>query len=223
MRLTELSYDEWLEHAFGPEVRASGNAWFFDLESHWWAPSSDVYVAYLTRLFENPDPLVEQFADRQIAQGLTYLVDVSAVGDDGHLADATVPVGDRLRLIHSTAVLFERLFARQCTPHLSHLDEAGAGVLNGRCYMWWDTFPSVGMLGDPDLEALHRALLQAMERILKVGNIACQESALHGLGHWHYLQKEQVGSIIDGFIADNPGVRPELLTYARSARCGCIL
>jgi hypothetical protein len=111
MQLTGLSYDDWLEHAFGREVRTYGNPWFFDPDSDWWTPSSAEYVAYLTRLFENPEPLVDQFADSQIAQGLTYLVDVSATGDDGHLADSAVPLGDRIRLVRATVVLFRRLFA----------------------------------------------------------------------------------------------------------------
>jgi hypothetical protein len=223
MQLTGLSYDDWLEHAFGREVRTYGNPWFFDPDSDWWTPSSAEYVANVTRLFENPAPLLEKFADSQIAQGLTYLVDVSATGDDGHLADSAVPLGDRIRLVRATVVLFRRLFALRCAPCLSHLDEPGAGPLNGRCYMWWDTFPSLGLAGDAGLSAMQAAALSAMVDILAIDSVACQESALHGLGHWNTVAPERVAGIIDAFLLQNPGTRPELVTYAKAARSGCVL
>jgi len=62
-----------------------------------------------------------------------------------------------------------------------------------------------------------------MKKILALDSVACQESALHGLGHWHSLQPDRVESIVDGFLAAHPTTRRELVTYARSARCGCVL
>jgi hypothetical protein len=223
MALRDLPYETWLEHAFGHEVRIGRNPWFFDEDHELWQPTSAEYVAHLTRLFENPEPLVDSFADSQIAQGLTYLVDTMAVGDDGHLADPAVPIAERLRLIASVATLFDRLFARRCSPHLSHLDEPGAAALNGRCYMWWDTFPSIGLDGDRDLHEMQTAALTAMERTLSLDSIACQESALHGLGHWRRENGGRVERIIDDFVAGHRDARPELLRYARAARNGCIL
>src|SRR6185369_10812511 len=146
-----------------------------------WNPTSAEYVGHLTRLFEDPNVVVERFADSQIAQGLTYLVDTMASGDDGRLADRSIPIGNRLRLVRSVGILFEKLFTLRCTPHLSHRDEPGAGALNGRCYMWWDTFPSIGLEGDPHLAEMQDAALNVMTRTLTLDSIACQESALHGL------------------------------------------
>jgi hypothetical protein len=89
--------------------------------------------------------------------------------------------------------------------------------------MWWDTFPSIGSPDDPNLGELQDATLAAMRSILNLDSVACQESALHGLGHWQYSRPDEVASIIDGFIAESDKARPELLIYARSARSGCIL
>ncbi len=141
MGLTDLSYDAWLEHVFGHEVRYQQPAWFFDADADWWAPAPGDAVAYLTRLFEDPEPALRYFADSQIAQGLTYLVNTSATGDDGWLADTSVPPERRLRCVQAVHTLFAKLFAPRCTPHLSHLDEPGAGPLNVVCYMWWDVYP----------------------------------------------------------------------------------
>jgi len=60
------------------------------------------------------------------------------------------------------------------------------GPLNYVCYMWWDEFPSIASAGDSDLPMLHDAALRTMERILLLSSLACQESALHGLGHWQH-------------------------------------
>jgi hypothetical protein len=38
VRLTDLSFEQWLEHAFGQAVRFQQEAWFFDFDSDWWDP-----------------------------------------------------------------------------------------------------------------------------------------------------------------------------------------
>jgi hypothetical protein len=91
VRLGELSFEEWIEHAFSHEVRLQRNAWFFDPDADWWNPEPREAVAYLTRLFENPDEHLHWFSDAQIAQGFTYLVSTSASGDSGWLCSREVP------------------------------------------------------------------------------------------------------------------------------------
>jgi len=119
-------------------VRIQQAAWFFDHDCDWWDPEPAIAVAYLTRLFEHPDPALRWFSDSQIAQGLTYLVSTSASGDNGWLYSTEVPIKDRVRCVEAVASLFAQLFVPRCTPHLSHLSETEAGSLNGVCYMWWD-------------------------------------------------------------------------------------
>jgi hypothetical protein len=70
VRLTDLTYEDWLEHAFGREVHIQQTAWFFDHDCDWWDPEPAFAVACLTRLFEHPDPALRWFSDSQIAQGL---------------------------------------------------------------------------------------------------------------------------------------------------------
>ena len=156
MRLTDLTFDAWIEHAFGPAVRFDGNAWYFDLDCDWWDPEPAEAIAYFTRLFEDPEPALRWFADAQIAQGLTYLVDTMAAGDDGWFSAPAAPVQHRLRCVAAIATLFAQLFAPRCTPHLGHRSETG-GPLNTVCYMWWDVFPAIALPGDP-----HRTALEAV-------------------------------------------------------------
>ena len=223
MRVQYLAFDDWLEHSFGREVRFQQAPWYFDPEHDWWDPHPAEAVSHLTRLFEDPEPALSGFADSQIAQGLTYLVNTSASGDNGWLCSTDVPVRDRLRCVESVATLFAKLFEPRCTPSLCHLSEADAGTLNCVCYMWWDTFPSLTLAGEPDLPTLHETALRTMERTLRLNSIACQESALHGLGHWQRDYDQKVGQIIDRFCDAHPQADPRLLAYAKSARCGCVL
>jgi hypothetical protein len=74
-----------------------------------------------------------------------------------------------------------------------------------------------------DRRLLHAAALETLTAILRLDSITCQESALHGLGHWHSAFPEQVESMIDAFISTHADAPAALLTYARNARCGCVL
>lgn len=223
MHLQSLTFDDWLEHSFGHEVRFQQAPWYFDLDHDWWDPLPREAVSYLTRLFEDPEPALQGFANSQIAQGLTYLVNTNASGDNRWLCSTNVPTRDRVRCVSSVATLFMKLFTPRCTQSLSHLSEADAGTLNCVCYMWWDVFPSLALAGDPDLPILHETALRTMERILHLNSIACQESALHGLGHWQRDYSERVAQIIERFCEAHSKADPRLLAYAQSARCGCVL
>jgi len=66
-------------------------------------PEPAVAVAYLTQLFEQPEPPLRWYSDSQIAQGLTYLVSTSATGDSGWLYSTDVPIADRVRCVEAVA------------------------------------------------------------------------------------------------------------------------
>ena len=78
-----LTFNEWLEHCFGHEVRMHGNPWYFDPDTPYWDPPADEALSHLVGLFENPVSALENYADSQISQGLTYLVNTMASGDCG--------------------------------------------------------------------------------------------------------------------------------------------
>jgi hypothetical protein len=61
---------------------------------------------------------------------------------------------------------------------------------------------------------------------LAIPHDVCRESSLHGIGHLRrdYPEYEpQLAAIIDEFLAQNPGLCPELLAYAQKARQGTVL
>ena len=218
--LTNLSFHDWVPYVFDHEV--GGPEWYFDIKVSHWQGSPAVVVAYLTQLFEDPLTSVGSYSDEQLSQGFWYVASNGASDYMFAVLNEQVPLEARLRCIRSFVDLFQKLFAVRCSPHLSHLDEPGANPLNVTCYMWWDILP-IG--GQPDVASrreIDEACLQVMEQGLNLESIACQESSLHGLGHWQHQYPQRVDQVIDPFLAAHPNLRPELLGYAKSARRGCV-
>jgi hypothetical protein len=219
----ELTFEDWLEHAFGHEVRYQRLPWFFDEDCAWWDAEPATAISFLTRLFQAPDILTAQFSDDQIAQGLTYLLDTGAVGDNGWFYSREVPAAARKTCIAATFNLFSRIFQQRCLPVLGHRSKVQSTPLNNVAYMFWDVFPCVALPDDPSGPELQLETVAVMGRILSLDSIACVESALHGLGHAHATHALQVEQIIDRFVAGGKEWGPELAAYAQAARCGCVL
>jgi hypothetical protein len=214
------AFDEWLRQVFDHPV--ADPAWRWGVATDTPEPAPRDCVAYLTRLFEEPEPALAPYSDAQINQGLWYLVDPSCSNYAFSLVEPEVPWPQRRRGLRAMATLFERLFARRCSDHLLHLEEVGAGPLNPVCYMWWDVFPAFGRPTEPDYAAVDVELLAVMKRALALDSLACQESALHGLGHWQQHYPGVVEQTINEFLARADGMRPELREYAECARLGYV-
>jgi hypothetical protein len=222
MSKTDLSYENWIDYVFDHAVPFYEQAWYFEPNADLWDPKPEQAIAYLTRLFNNPGPMVDQFADSQIGQGLYYLVSSGASSHCVALTNESVPINQRLGCVHAMLSLFIKLFEPRCRPMLSHQDEASDSELNRICYMWWDVMPLAALSKPSDPDLIHDACLAVMRSTLALPNPACQESALHGLGHWARAYPEFTAATIDGYLAANPKLRPELLRYAQAARSGCI-
>lgn len=91
------------------------------------------------------------------------------------------------------------------------------------CYMLWDVCPLTQNPHYPDMGEVDGIVLDIMKDALQIKHGACQESALHGLGHLQSSYLEQVKAIIDQFVADFPELPSSLRRYARSAREGRVL
>lgn len=221
--LSDLSFDEWILHIFDHDDDPTMPWWFHKIGADYWNASPAQAIAYVTTLFENPLPRLTEYSDEQVNRGLWYIVSNGGSDYLFALLDPGVSLEDRLRCIQSCYNLYEKLFAVRCSPRLSHLDEAGVNPLNMVCYMWWDLFPIAGKSDHPDNAALETAILDVMCRTLTLNSIACQEAALHGLGHWAGDHPHRVRTIIEGFLTQPISLRAELRRYAEAARGGCVL
>ena len=224
--LKDLSYEDWVKYVFDHPV--TDPAWHFDIDSPWWNETADptLTVAFLTRLFETSLESLVNRSDAQINQGFWFLVSSGGSSHMLTLFDEQVPLAHRIHCVESIFDLNLDLFAPRCSALLGHTmtqEEYNANPLNSICYMWWDIAPLYGKSGDPAREALDDTALGVMEKCLSLPSPACQEGALHGLGHWRHAYPERVESVINAFLESSPSLSPELRAYARNARGGHVL
>jgi hypothetical protein len=216
---SDLSFDQFVEFHFGCAV---GKPWYFEFDHDWWAPEPRQGIAYLTRLFADGPEALNWFHDDQIAQGLTGLVDAMAIGGQPWMADPVTPAEERAAVWPAIARFFETVLAPKCAPELGHLAREAPPAINTVTYMWWESFPGLVGRDDPQRRLVIDAELDCMEQILGIDSVACQEAALHGLGHWAGDESRCV-EIIDRYLSSGRATLPQLVAYARSARSGCVL
>lgn len=205
-----LDLPEWVDCVFGRTAP-------FDSATHEISGPNRETLTRLTSVFEDSAALLEPYSDETLNQAFWDLSSDALHG----LRDEKIEWSVRRRLIESFETLFRHLFAARCRPVLGHRSEEGS-PLNLACYMWWD-FDCWTAAPDPlSRNPLDSAFLASMEAILKIDHVACQESALHGLGHWHHAHNSAVETIIDKFLKSNSHLSAELSEYAHSARCGCV-
>ena len=89
--------------------------------------------------------------------------------------------------------------------------------------MWWDILPVYGRPDLPGRQSFDQECLDVMSATLALPNEACQESALHGLGHWAMDYREPVAAIVDAYLGRSSDIREPLRQYALAARRGMVL
>jgi len=207
--LTDLPFEEWVRYLFDHPVTEP--AW------HWDDAVGQV-VAHAARLFREAGEHLAPYTDAQVNQGLSFLIEEG--GSPLYaLGETTVPLAERLHCIFSIAKLFETCFVPRCAPQLG----GKGGALNPVCYMWWDVFPLYGQPENPLRREIDNACLWVMETTLSLPSLACQQSALHGLGHWRWYYPDRCQTLISEFLAGQVRLHPELREYALCALEGRVL
>lgn len=228
----EVTYPE-VAHILGPQP------WFA-----WWWQADAPYlhdltpaqtVAYITRTFNEVEAVAAPYTDAQLEQGLNYLSSTACSDYMRALTDPAVPVMDRRAAVMSFYTLYEKLYAVRCDRISALATQPPAGnPLNTSCYMWWDVialYPATPDAPPDDAEARprHQAMLDlvdtafdVMGRTLALDHIACQEAALHGLGHWQYAYPQRAAAMIDAFLDANPALNADSRRYALAARRGMV-
>jgi hypothetical protein len=224
-------FEKWLRDVFDHPETEKHREWietpppdFLDFLDD--APPETV-IQYITATFNTADELSQRNSDRQIADGLKYLANIAFTCPIRDAFDPSSGVNRETQLacIVSINSLFERLFAVRCSPFLSHLLTVvdKSNPLNHVCYMWWDMLPVHGHPQEPEYAEIDKACLEVMTKTLQLDSIACQESALHGLGHWSHRYREPVKALVQQFLDTNPGLDPDLKEYALRAQYGRVL
>ncbi len=148
---TNIPYEAWLDYVFAPVDAATGMRRSGD---DWWDEKDDPALAVnlLTRLFEEPEVLLDRYTHERINRGLWFLVFES--GNLSALLEPLAPWPDRRRGLLGIGSLYARLFARACANHLGHLERGPElpDPINSICYMWWDLFPTWGGSRGQDIQ-----------------------------------------------------------------------
>ena len=213
---------DWIGHIFSHPVAEP--AWCCAEDAEEWTGRREEIPLLIAETFERSGELLATYSDEQLDQGFWYLICPTKSEFMETLIDKTIPLEARLRALNSVQPLFEQVMAIRCTDHLGHTACEGAGPLNGSCYMWWDhlRFRQFWV----EQSDIAPAILAIMPRLLAIPHDACRESALHGIGHIRHDRPEHhdlFTAIIDDFLTQTPGLRPELVAYAEKAKAGEVL
>jgi len=214
------SLPNWIAHVFDHPV--ADPAWHWDPDAPSWEDSPENIAILITETFEQSGELLAPFSDAQLDQAFWYLVSGSGSDLMFALSEPTVSLAARLQALRSFVPLFGQVMAVRCSPHLSHLDEQPANPLNSACYMWWDILPIHGKPEEPGRTEFDAEVLRVLARLLRIPHDACRESALHGVSEW-YPYYPRAEAIVDEWLAQTTGLRPELVSYAQRAKVGNVL
>ncbi|MCB0337231.1 MAG: hypothetical protein KDD62_13025 [Bdellovibrionales bacterium] len=214
-----MNFEAWVKFSFDRPVSDPQWYWgseFDDIED---VPPS-LAIEYLSTLFSSPNASFGELTNPQIAQGLWFILSPSSSTCINVLFDEAVSWTKRESCILSIENLFKDFFATRCSEELGHKTHDGTrSPLNTICYMFWDIIPWYPESND---RKVYLSYLEVLERILLIEHEACQESALHGLGHSWSDYPEPVEIMIDKFLKRKTKISPDLHSYAQSARCGSI-
>ncbi len=76
---------------------------------------------------------------------------------------------------------------------------------------------------DAETRGYYEAIADVMHNCLGLGNPACVESGLHGLGHTAFFLPDIAVPIIDAYLKNKKNRNKDLVNYAKGARTGMIL
>ncbi len=218
INLSGQSFNQWVQSIF--DQPQSHQEWYLDAAIV--EPPAKIRIQYVTDAFENAKAVLGGFSDKQLRDGLQFLLSNSCSNHIISIYDQEIQYKEKRRCIRSFLTLFEQIFYPRCSAHLLHLNEPALSPLNEICYMWWDTYPGYGHPKDSILRELDFEILEVIRSTLELNSLALRESALHGLGHWQIYYPQMVQQIVDRFLTKNMALRPQLRQYALHARIGLI-
>ena len=227
------TFDEWLKWIFDHPVADNVD------KEWWWAePDADESgrwldrppipaLTFVTKLFENPLAHLSRYSDAQIDQGLWFIVHGANSKHLKWLVDGRVDFGLRRRCIRSIENLSRDLFAPRCSDDPLKGDQP----LDSICGMLWDLVlldachfqdNTDGTYSEVRDTAIDKEFARTLSRILKLPSIACQRSALHGLGH--LVRHAALGcEIVEQYLAEHPDLPSNLREYSLKAMAGEVM
>lgn len=179
-------------------------------------PPNEDLLSFITEVFLNIESIGKDYPIDALANGLYEIANASSYCMMPIL-DNEIELSKRLACINAMENIFSKIFAIKC-DNIPTSQSKTANRINMTCYMWWDIFPTEGSPEKIELREIDNALLNLMQRILKLDSIPCQESALHGLSHWSHNYPKRTLEIIES----NKNTHTALKEYAEFAKSGSL-
>ena len=213
-----VSFDDWVDYCFQTDRPEDGA-----IASTFEMLPGVTLAQYFQRLFGDPMPYFEHRSFEEMNAGLWCLFGV----DHGYwwrIRDPSVPADEQAKAVLAMKSLYRNCLDILCDDR-SKSPAAGFDELNpldGAVYMLWDMDCLEGAAMINKEEHLVGPIFSVLEEALNCKTVACQISALHGLGHLQEDNVKRVKSLIQPFIERNQAAMPWVEAYAREAIKGCV-
>jgi hypothetical protein len=211
-----LDFERWVQTLFEIDPRGRVPAWD-ELNG-----LPEQVLRRLTRLFRAPGFLLGRYEPRTIDARIAYLIQPVGSGSISVLWDTSLDWTARRACIDAIYDLFAGLFAPMYGDDIVCAPNGMSQADNYACFMFWDIAMIQTWEEGPDWQRVLDAAVDVMERQLTIPSLACQESALHGLGHYYRSRKTRCQDIVIGYL-QRDGIPPALRRYAVAASSGNVL
>jgi len=210
-------YQDWLTYHFDRETDDASWHWGYSV-SGFDAPP-EIIATLLTRTLINSGTDLKPYSNAQVGMGLDFIFNPAL---SHTLADlqASVPHFEAVRgIIQAMKPLYADCLAPRCHMQTSTI-VGGDNSLNHFCFMLWDVTSLSYWNDHPRKNEGYAAIVEVMEFALTLSNIACVESALHGLGHLHAYRSQEIEGIIRRFLRRPHDLPDHVKRYAEAAAIG---
>lgn len=204
--LTGVSFDEFVRFIFAQPVPATEKSepWYWHVLTTF---EPDEIIDHYIKLFREPHFLLSQFMKAELEQGFWAIQSCNLDCATAQVIWMTeIPLTLREQCVRSMFDLFEKLFSVE--------------PLDTSVQMWWDSLCYDWHCGNRrrsdggEDESMQNVMFETLARILELDSPDCQGAALHGLGHLHHPETEQ---LISKYIAAHEEITPEMKNYALAA------
>ena len=203
--IRDASFEDFVAFLFAHDVVPSpGNPWYWRAEVDY---EPRRIASYYVRLFSAPRLLLSRFSVGELQQGFWAIQNgILECSARNIIWDRTVPFEIRADCVRSMADLYAQLFVEEPLETASN--------------MWWDSLAYDWHCGNRaranggEDQLMQDVMFATLGKILNVPSESCQTAALHGLGHLHHPDTNE---LVQSYLARNPSITPDLREYALAA------
>lgn len=208
-----MTFEKWFDQILACSLEEKS---YSDMR---WDLNDQKQCEFIFKFFSDVENYLKEFSNEDAAKILEFLINPSLSDICYVFLNSNVQLETKRLTIGSIFSVFKDIFNNRCEKKESRNLPVIISPLNNLCYMWWDIFPRHGVPKSPQYTEVDKIILSLLSKLLELNNIACKESALHGLGHWYSGYPEKIISIIE---SSNDCISENLRTYASQASKGNI-